>query len=159
MDLKKILTYSLIVMSLVIIGASFLLNKSLSPLKQAKAETVKIAETKADLTEPEDFYWYNGNNTYFTVTGKNSESEEIIVIVKQDGGSTEIFNKKDVFPKSKAIAQVRELDKPAHILEARIGIHNDLAIWEISFRQENGKIGYTMLSLTSGEWVRTIKNI
>lgn len=159
MGLKKVLTYSLVIMTMFIIGASLLLNQSLNPLKQAKAETIKIAETEANLTEAEDFYWYNGNDTYFTITGKNQESEEIIVIVKQEGGSIKTFNTKEVFPKSKAIAQVRERENPAHILEARIGIHNGLAIWEISFRQENGRIGYAMLSLTSGEWVRTIKNI
>lgn len=158
-SLKKFLTYSAIVMSLLIIGAGLLLNKSLSPLKQAKAETIKIAEKEANLIEADEFYWYNGNDTYFTVTGKDEEKNDLIVIVKQEGGSTQIFDKKDIYPKSKAIAQVRESEQPEHILEARIGIHNDLPIWEISFRQENGRIGYSMLMLTSGEWVRTIKNI
>lgn len=146
-------------MSLFIIGAGILVNRSLSPLKQAKAETISLAEQKADLTQPADFYWYNGNDTYFTVTGKNAEAEEIIVIIKQDDGSMQTLKKKETFSKGDAIAKVRELEDPVHILEARIGIHNDLAIWEISFRQENGRIGYTMLSLMDGEWVRTTKNI
>lgn len=146
-------------MSLLIVGATLLLNKSLSPLKQAKAETVNLAEKRADLAEANDFYWYNGNDTYFTVTGKNTEGESIIVIVKQADGSIEVLNKNDTLSKTDAIIKVRGLEKPKQILEARIGIHNDLAIWEVSFRQENGKIGYTILSLTSGEWLRTIKNI
>lgn len=146
-------------MSLLIIGVTTVLSKSVSPLKQARVETIDLAERKADLVEADDFYWYNGNETYFTVTGKNSVEEEIIVIVKQEGGSVEVINQEDTFSKGDAIRKVVELDSPVRILEARIGIHENLPIWEISFRQENGRIGFTMLSLRSGEWIRTIKNI
>lgn len=146
-------------MSLLIIGAGILVNRSLSPLKQAKSETISLAEQKADLIQAADFYWYNGNQTYFTVTGKNKEAEEIVVIIKQDDGTIQTLKKEETISKGEAMAKVRELENPSHILEARIGIHNDLPIWEISFRQENGRIGYTMLSLTDGVWVRTTKNI
>lgn len=146
-------------MSLLIIGAGILVNRSLSPLKQAKSETISLAEQKADLIQAADFYWYNGNQTYFTVTGKNKEAEEIVVIIKQDDGTIQTLKKEETISKGEAMAKVRELENPSHILEARIGIHNDLPIWEISFRQENGRIGYTMLSLTGGVWVRTTKNI
>lgn len=146
-------------MSILIISVTILLNKSLSPLKQAQAETIDLAERKADLVEAKDFYWYNGNDTYLTLSGKNSADEEIVVIVKQEGGSIEVFKQEDILSKSEAIAQVFELEEPARILEARMGIHNDRAIWEVSFRQDDGRIGYTMFSLNTGEWIRTIKNI
>lgn len=146
-------------MSLLIVGTSLLLNKSLSPLKQAKNETINLAEKKAGLAEAKDFYWYNGNDTYFTVTGKAKDGQNLIIIVKQDDGSIQSIEQKGTFSKAEAINKVRELEEPARILEARIGIHNALPIWEVSFRQEDGLIGYTMLSLATGEWVRTIKNI
>lgn len=146
-------------MSLLVIGVTTVLSKSVSPLKQARAETIDLAERKADLVEADDFYWYNGNETYLTVTGRNSVDEEIIVIVKQEGGSLEVVNQADSFSKGDAIRKVVELESPVRILEARIGIHEGLPIWEISFRQENGRIGYTMFSLKTGEWIRTIKNI
>lgn len=146
-------------MSLLIVGVTTVLSKSVSPLKQARAETIDLAERQADLVEADDFYWYNGNETYLTVTGKNSQGEEIIVIVKQEGGATEIIKQEDSFSKNDAIQKVAELENPVRILEARIGIHEKLPVWEISFRQENGRIGFTMFSLKTGEWVRTIKNI
>lgn len=146
-------------MLLLITSVTILVNKSLSPLKQAKAETIAIAEEKVDLIEADEFYWYNGNETYFTITGKDINSEEIIAVVKQDGGKVQKFKKKDVSSKKQVLNKLRDIEEVGHILEARIGIHNDLAIWEVSFEQKNGKIGYAMFSLTSGEWVRTIKNI
>lgn len=146
-------------MSLLIVGVTTVLSKSVSPLKQARAETIDLAERQADLVEADDFYWYNGNETYLTVTGKNSQGEEIIVIVKQEGGATEVIKQEDSFSKNDVIQKVVELENPVRILEARIGIHEKLPVWEISFRQENGRIGFTMFSLKTGEWVRTIKNI
>lgn len=159
MGLKKFLIATLIFLSLLIIGATTTLNKSLSPLRQAQAETIDLAERNADLVSAEEFYWYNGNETYLTVTGKNSVGEAIIVIVKQEGGAIEVLNQDETLPKSEAIKKVAELEGPLRILEARIGIHEEIPVWEISFRQENGRIGYTMFSLSTGEWIRTIKNI
>lgn len=146
-------------MLLFIVAVTSIVNQSLGPLKQAKAETVAIAQKEASLSEVEDFYWYNGEETYFTVTGKDKDSKKIIVLLKQAGGSFEIIEEEGTFSKSEAIKKVRDLENPAHILEARIGKHKDLAVWEVSFRQDNGKIAYTMLSLETGEWLRTIKNI
>lgn len=159
MGLKKFLTYSLIAMLLFIAAVTSILNKSLGPLKQAKAETVSIAQKEASLAEVDDFFWYNGDETYFTVTGKDKDSKKIIFLLKQAGGSFEVIEQEGSLSKSEAIKKVRELENPEHILEARIGKHKGLAVWEVSFRQENGKIAYTMLSLETGEWLRTIKNI
>lgn len=159
MGLKKFLTYSLVVMLLLITSVTILVNKSLSPLKQAEAETIAIAEEKTSLTEADDFYWYNGNESYFTVTGKNTDSKEIIVIVNQENGETKEFAKNETLSKQELFEKVREREEPARILEARIGIHNDLPIWEVSFRQKDDKLAYIIFSLTTGEWVRTIKNI
>ncbi len=159
MGLKKFLISTLVLMSLFIIGVTTVLNKSVSPLKQARAETIALAEKQADLIEVDDFYWYNGNETYLTVTGKNSAEEGIIVIVQQEGGAVEVVDLAETYAKEEAIQKVAELEGPIRILEARIGLHEELPIWEISYRQENGRIGYTMLTLRTGEWIRTIKNI
>lgn len=146
-------------MLLLITAVTILVNRSLSPLKQAKAETIAIAEEKANLAEADEFYWYNGNDSYFTVSGATKDSEKIIVLVKQDSGEIREFKQEEIVSKSEIIRKVKEKENPAHILELRIGIHQDLPIWEVSFRQENGNITYIMFSLTTGEWVRTIRNI
>ncbi len=159
MGLKKFLVSILIFMSLLIIGVTTLLSQSLSPLKQAKAETIEVASKKADLVKAENFYWYNGSDTYFTITGEDSAGEAILVIVKQEGGHIEVLKQEETLSKQEIIAKLSELEAPERILEARIGIHEGMPVWEISYRHDGGRIGYTMFSLTTGEWIRTIKNI
>jgi len=156
---KKFLTTSLILMLLLIFGVTFVLTRSLSPYNQAEAEATEIANRQADLTETEDFYWFNGNETFFTVTGTDSEGTNIIVIVQQDGGNTQVYNEADTVSEQEVIDQTFAREEPSNVLEARIGIYDSNPIWEVSFEQADDSIGYAIYSLTSGEWIRTIKNI
>lgn len=157
--MKKFLTSVLFIMLLLIFGVTIVLTRSLSPYNQAKAETAQLASQKANLRTAEDFYWFNGNETYFTITGLNSEGTPIVVIIQQDGGEMKIFNEEDTISKERAIQLTVQRETPHKVLEARIGQYNQSPIWEVSFEQENGSIGYASFSLTSGEWIRTVKNI
>lgn len=146
-------------MLLLILAVTAVITRSLTPFNQAEAETIELASRRADLVEVEDFYWYNGEETFFTITGINSQDKAIIVIVEQDGGAIEVIEQTNAMTEFEAISQTVERDNPEKILEARIGMYANDPVWEVSFRLENGSIGYTMFSLTTGEWVRTIKNI
>lgn len=157
--MKKFLIGLLITMLLLIFGVTTLVTRSLSPYNQARAETIALAERRADLVEADEFYWYNGDETFFTITGENSEGIPIVVIVQQDGGAIEVLDQEDIISEHEAVGETHNRENPEKILEARIGIYNDQPVWEVSFRLENEQIGYTLLSLTSGEWIRTIKNI
>lgn len=157
--MKKFLTTSLILMLLLILGVTFVLTRSLSPYNQAEAEATDIANRQADLTNTEDFYWYNGDATYFTVTGTDSEGTDIIVIVAQDGGATQVYNEAETVSEQAVMDQTYAREEPSSVLEARIGVYDNNPIWEVSFKQDDDSIGYAIYSLTSGEWIRTIKNI
>lgn len=157
--MKKVLTGILVLMLVLVFSVTLILTRSLSPYNQARAEATELASHKADLRDAKDFYWFNGNETYFTITGSNSEGTPIIVIVQQDGGEIKVLNEEDTISKGHVIQLVLQRETPHKILEARIGQYNDAPVWEVSFELENGSIGYATFSLTSGEWVRTVKNI
>ena len=157
--MKKFLTTILIGMLLFIFGGTFIITRSLSPYNQARAETIELAGRKADLIDEDQFYWFNGEETFFTITGLDSEGTAIAVIVQQDSGDIQVFNQADILSENEAILEVYNQENPEEIMEARIGVYKDQPVWEVSFRLENGRIGYSMLSLTSGEWIQTIRNI
>ncbi len=157
--MRKFLIASIIGMLLFILAVTTVITRSLAPFQQAEAETIELASRRADLVEAEDFYWYNGEESFFTITGTNSQDTPIIVIVQQNGGAIEVVEQENAMTEYEAISQTIEREKPEKILEARIGLYENKPIWEVSFRQENKSIGYTIYYLTSGEWVRTVKNI
>lgn len=157
--MKKFLTTLIIVMLLFILGVTTVITRSLSPYNQARAETTELAQRRANLAEADEFYWFNGDETFFTVTGTDNEGTPIIVIVQQANGAIEVINQAEAIPAQEAIEKTRAREEPKKILETRIGMYNDSPVWEVSFKQENGNVGYSVYSLTSGKWVRTIKNI
>lgn len=157
--MKKFLNTILVIMLLLIFGVTIVVARSLSPYNQAESETIDLANRRAGLVQAEDFYWFNGEETFFTITGTNSEGADIIVIVQQDGGEITVLNEAETISKEQVIQQTIEREQPHKILEARIGKYQNKPVWEVSFEQESGTIGYATFSLTSGEWIRTIKNI
>ena len=157
--MKKFLTTLIVIMLLFILGVTTVITRSLSPYNQARAETTELAQRRANLAEADEFYWFNGDETFFTITGTDNEGTPIIVIVQQANGEIEVINQAEAISVQKVIEQTNSREEPQKILETRIGMYNDNPVWEVSFKQVNGNIGYAIYSLTSGEWVRTIKNI
>jgi len=157
--MKKILVGLAIGLGLLLVVSVALFQKSTAPFEQARAEAIEFAEERADLVQTDDFYWYNGTQTYFTVTGENSEGVPIVVIIQQDGGNMHVFNQEELISKEEAIQTTREAKQPKKILEARIGMEESLPVWEVSYRNENESIGYYVLSLETGEWIKSIENI
>lgn len=146
-------------MLVIIVGTVVVYRQAVTPYNQAREEASSLASRRADLVTVEDFYWYNGSETYFTVTGINNEDENIVVIIRQEGGQITTFNRDETISEIDAVNQVRQEKNPEKILGSRIGIEDDQAIWEVSYRNENGRIGYYVISLETGEWLRTIDNI
>lgn len=133
---------------------------ALRPYEQAKREAFAIARQQADLQTEDQFYWYNGEETYFSFFGKDGEGKEKVVIIHQDGGEVTVLNAEEVIPESTAWKITKRDKEPKRILEARIGLErNDEPVWEVSYEQQNGTIGYYVLSLKTGEWIQNIENI
>lgn len=157
--MKKFLIGLSVVMASFIIATVVLYRRSVSPYNQAKSEATTIANREAGLASVDDFHWYNGTETYFTVTGTTDEGEDRIIIIRQEDGNVVNLSANEVISEADAIQQVREEKSPERVLQARIGIEEDVPVWEVSYRNKNGRIGYYVMDLESGEWMRTIDNI
>ncbi|WP_407390137.1 DUF5590 domain-containing protein [Carnobacterium jeotgali] len=156
---KGILITSAVVMSVILVFSITLLMISQDPIKKAEKETVAIAKETAGLVKTTDFYWYNRDKTYFSVAGLNEADEEVLVIVAKDGGKTIVLNQDEFITEQQAKELTREDKGAVDILEARIGLEGDTPIWEISYKQKNGRLGYYVLTAKSGKWVSDIENI
>ena len=156
---KNIFIVSIVVMIVVIAFSISVYQTASKPLHKAEDEAFAVAKSSAGIAKVDDFYWYNGTETYFTVTGTNQEDEAVIAIVAQDGGETTVLNQADIITEAEAVQLTRQAVNPKEILEARIGIEEDTPIWEVAYKQENGRLGYYVLTLETGEWIKGIENI
>lgn len=157
--MKKFFIGLTVLLIMLIIGSIVLYRRSVAPYNNSKEEAFEYAIAHSDIITPEEFYWYNDTETFFTVVGKTEEDTELVVLINQDNGDVTSIPIEETISKQSAIQKTREARQPDKILEARIGMDNNIPIWEVSYRNENGRLGYYILSLEDGEWLRTIDNI
>ncbi|WP_018658748.1 DUF5590 domain-containing protein [Allofustis seminis] len=159
LKVKRIMIALVITSAILLIFFYGQINRGIRPLNQARDETIALAKAKAGLKDAKDFYWYNGTETYFTLLGSDEEDEEIYVIVKQKGGDILTLAVDETLSKSDAIQQTISECNPQKILEARIGVIDEVPIWEVSFLSKNNRLGYYIIQLEDGQWLRTLENI
>lgn len=156
---KTIISLLTILMAIVIVFSIFLFNTSRQPFKQAKAEAIKIAKETAGMTTTDEFYWYNNEETYFSVSGTNQKKEKLLVIVEQKGGKVLTLKQGEFISEQAAKKIVWETKKPAELLETRVGIEEGVPVWEVAYKQKNGRLGYYVVTAKEGKWVKDIENI
>lgn len=159
-NIKRILWGIILTVILIMLGGYYLIHQSLQPYWQARKETIAIAKEKEDLKSPDQFYWHNGDEATFAITGKNSDDEQIIVVVTGEEAQTTSYLLKNIYPEEEAIQQMIAEIQPEEILESRVAwSEEDGPLWEISFKDKNGRLGYYLVSLIDGLWLKTIDNI
>lgn len=157
--MKKVVIGLVIAMSLLIVGAVYLYSQSTQSYSRAKSDTIAYVAERTNLSEVDDFFWFNGEETYFTITGTNEDGEERIYIVQQQGGQITTLSAEATISKQEAIQRTRQAREPQKILNARIGMLDGTPVWEVSYRNDNDRLGYYVINLRNGEWIRTIDNI
>lgn len=157
--MKKVIIGLVLTLSVFIVGSIFIYQRANAPRARAENETITFLTERTDLVKPEHFYWYNGSETTFSIRGFNEEEEEKLYIVRQEGGEITTLNISDTLSEQDAIRQTREAREPKRILDTKVGLMNDTPIWEVTYRNENDRLGYYIIDLQTGEWIRTIDNI
>lgn len=157
--MKKIIIGLVIIMSILIVGATFLYQQSNQSYARAKADTIDYVAERTTLSRVNDFYWYNGTETYLTITGENEDGEERLYIVQQAGGEITSLSAESGLSEQEAIQLTVEARQPSRILNARIGMIDENPVWEVTYRNDNDRLGYYVIDLRTGEWLQTIDNI
>lgn len=159
--MKKTLMGLAVFFTVIIIMAIYFFTTTTKPYYQDRNQTIKIAEAEAGLVEDFDFYAFHGKDeSYYTVTGLDEEEEAIAVMVRESDGAIEIFDFNQLVSRQEAIQLVQEDLAIDQVLQARMGMTGgEQPIWEISFENNDGTIGYYYVSLLDGHWVRTIDNL
>ncbi|MGY3777583.1 cell wall elongation regulator TseB-like domain-containing protein [Isobaculum melis] len=130
-----------------------------APKANAEEETIALAKKHADLDTVDDFYWYNGKESYFTVTGKDTSGEAIVVIVAKNNGKMTVLKQSDGITEAQARGVLTHEKAPAKILTTRMGMKDNTPIWEMSYEDENGQLGYYSITFKDGTWVEDVSNI
>ncbi|MFD1900141.1 DUF5590 domain-containing protein [Enterococcus termitis] len=133
--------------------------RSTHPWKQAEKEATAIAKDYAQLESVDHFYWFTRKETSFTVTGKDADGKELVVIIPKSGKNITVLNQTDGVEEGH-IRQIMETDyKEKDIQKVNLGLYDGQPTWEVIAKNEDASLSYYLLSFEKAEEIMIIKNV
>ena len=131
-----------------------------SPKKEARKNAEEIARDLGKMTEVDDFYLYNGNEAWSVVTGKTEDGKKIGVFVPDDKKKkSQVIELSEGISEDKAIAIVKAKKNVNKIISAHLGMENNQALWEITYKNDKDLYGYYYLNFKTGDLIRNYDNL
>ncbi|KRM98712.1 DUF5590 domain-containing protein [Loigolactobacillus rennini] len=153
-------SYSLLgVILLIIFSALLIYHAANKPAATARHEAVTLAEKYAHVTQVDDFYWFNRKQSYLTVAGQTKQKKAVFVLVAQKGGKITILDQAAGISRNTALKRVWQTQNPKKVYSATLGLYRKKPVWEVSFANKNGQLGYQTLSFKTGKTVKLIKQL
>lgn len=155
---RKLFSILIAVMAVYLVGTTYVYANSQQLVASAEAETKQEAK-EAGLTNISDFYVFNKDETYYALMGENSEGRQVYFAYQPEsdyqkmGFVDEMVNEENAY--SLTLYEIPDVE----VRSANLGIENDTFVWEVSFRDENDRLGYHYINATTGEWYETINDL
>lgn len=158
--MKKWILTGLAILLAALLAVAGLYSSALHPLKTARAQAEAKALDSNLLQSADEYYLYNGSASYSVVIGKDADGEKTVVFLPEKGNAEPTVMKwSDGISKEKAFNMVQEEARPKKVLGVRLGMEQDIPIWEISYLDENSTLNYMYIQFETGKWWRKIKNL
>lgn len=129
------------------------------PRNQARHEAYAMAKKYAHVNQPNGFYVYNREKTYYTVTGKNQHGRQVLVMIPEKGGNISVINQSKGINSQQAINKVKANDQPRRILRIAPGYFNNKVVWEVTYVNKKGALCYDLINFKTGQFVQQIDNL
>jgi uncharacterized protein YpmB len=156
---KKIIIISIFIILIALVSGIFIYQNALKPVKTAEEKAVQMAKEETELTIAEDFYLYNGQETYYVVKGKNEKGTNIYVWIPEKEGRIIVRKQSDGVSEKEAINKLLEEKNPKEIVSVRLGMEKNRPLWEIYYRSEGDLINYYYVDFETGKWWKKIENL
>ena len=153
--IKRILYILLAVIMIALVGYFF----ANQPRANARRQTVNIAKRYAHLHAPGQFYIYNRENTYYTISGRHSQNQPILVIVPQHGGDVRVLKQSAGLTAQQVEQMTQQKRSPEKILKVAPGVFNDKVVWEVTYRNHKNQLCYDLINFKTGKYVQEINNL
>ncbi|VEF47995.1 Uncharacterized protein conserved in bacteria [Bacillus freudenreichii] len=135
-------------------------SKAMEPVKAGRADAEARLYSETDIKNVDEFYLYNGSQTYYVVIGKDSKGTETVAWIP-DSKKEKIHVKKlsEGVSKKTAVNKLLNEKKTKEILGVRLGMEKNLPVWELSYLDENSNLNYYYIHFDTGKWWRKIENL
>ncbi|AMB99720.1 hypothetical protein AWM75_06855 [Aerococcus urinaehominis] len=158
--MKRKLTWAAIIILMVyIVATSHIFFSSQTSLVRAEQEAIAVAKNEAKLARLDEFYLYTKEQPYYTLIGANDQGELIYFAYLPQEKSSKQAKADQFITEDDAMAIAQNDLGQVKLLTARLGLENERFIWEVSFEDEQGQLGYHYIRADNGQWYETINNL
>jgi uncharacterized protein YpmB len=157
--MKKIILFLVL---FIVIGVGVFIKvyaNAQEPLKAAEEKAVTLAKEKVEFDVLEDFHIYHGIETVNVLEGKNKKGENIIVWIPEKNKKVLWEKRKNGISRDDAVQRLMDEKNPKKIISVKLGMENNIPLWEIYYRSENNLINYYYVHFKTGEWLKKIENL
>ncbi|MCI7240142.1 cell wall elongation regulator TseB-like domain-containing protein [Aerococcus suis] len=156
---RKIINIIIAILFIYILGTSALYFTTQKDVAHWEAETTKMAKNEANLKNVRRFYVFTTDKTYYTVEGNNKNNEKIYFTYSPDTKKKTQTKADKLVNHENALSLARHNLPDATVKEANIGLEDGEYVWEVSFRDKNGALGYHYIDASDAQWYETINNL
>jgi len=158
--LKKWLIISsvLVVCFLVFVAGAYI--RALQPKNEAADIALATAEEKAGIEKMDEFYLYNGHESYSVVVGTTSGGDKQIVwIPENDKQKVVVEHARNGKSKEDILSKVKKNRNPAEIVSVKLGMEKNVPLWEVTYLDESNSYNYDYYDFKTGEWLKYYRSI
>ncbi|AMB93438.1 cell wall elongation regulator TseB-like domain-containing protein [Aerococcus sanguinicola] len=157
--MKKRFLYILIaILTLYIVLTNNVYFSSQKPLIDAEDAVSQVAQDHK-LSDIKDFYLFTKDETWYSVRAENEEGREVYLTYQPDSQTVHTGFVDEMVTEENAIALTQNELPEVEVKEARLGFDEKFFVWEVSFVDKDGNLGYHYINATNGTWYETINNL
>jgi len=130
----------------------FLYQTAMSPLKSQiqKAETTVVDDGYIKTIDSSDYYF--GKEHAIVIQGENKDHKKIIAWVQNKKVTT--HNASEGLTKKQIMNQVQKERNPKEIVKVKLGIENNIPLWEVEYIDHAGHYNYYYASFKNGQLLK-----
>ncbi|WP_056950557.1 DUF5590 domain-containing protein [Lacticaseibacillus nasuensis] len=132
---------------------------ALAPLHQVRKEAIHIAETKAGVTQVDQFYWDRQRQSYLCVAGTTKDQTRVYVLIRQKTGKVTLLRQAAGISASTARKQAVAAFAPKKVLSVGLSRRGKNVVWDVGYESKSGKLGYVTYDFKTGDQLKAIANL
>jgi uncharacterized protein YpmB len=101
----------------------------------------------------ETFY---GHRKYHVLSGTNAQNKKVYVWIPQTKKNESVIVKKQSsgITKEQAITNVNKEYDPVEIVSVKLGMDEEIPIWEVKYKSQSGRFTYDYVDFNNGEVIK-----
>lgn len=115
-----------------------------------------LAIEKGKLSSIDWIETFYGHRKYHVLSGTNAQNKKVYVWIRQTKKNESVIVKKQSsgITKEQAITNVNKEYDPVEIVSVKLGMDEEIPIWEVKYKSQSGRFTYDYVDFNNGEVIK-----